>query len=144
MWVPFSPFVPSVYHPCFLLCIDQICVDWVHFFCFVFAFCKICKNWPHFFVRFPSYLLLCPPRFRFLAFEWNGSARSPVSSVRSLSTMGAFSDGLTSTPQPSHTEDFSPRTLTLPLWSFPALLCLSLSPVWSMFTLLAWIYTDPG
>lgn len=72
------------------------------FFCLVFAFCKICKNWLHFFVHFP-YLLLCLPRFRFLAFEWNGSARSPVSSVRSLSTMGAFSAGLTSIPQPFHT-----------------------------------------
>lgn len=73
------------------------------FFCFVFALCKICKNWLHFFVRFPSYLLLCPSRFRFLAFEWNGSARSPGSSIRSLSTMGAFSTGLTSIPQPFHT-----------------------------------------
>lgn len=55
MWAPFSPFVPSVYHPCFLLCIDQICVDWVHFFLFSFCFLQNMQKLAPFLCAFPLF-----------------------------------------------------------------------------------------
>lgn len=55
MWVPFPPFVPSVYHPCFLLCIDQICVDWVHFFLFSFCFLQNMQKLAPFLCAFPLF-----------------------------------------------------------------------------------------
>lgn len=93
--------------PFVFCCVLIISVLIKSFFVVVFVFYKICKSRLDFFVWGlfpPAYLLLCPARFRFLAFEGNGSARSPVNSVRSLSMVGAFRAGLTSISQHSLTQ----------------------------------------
>lgn len=91
---------------CLSLCIDHICIDQV-LFCCCFCFLQNMQESAGFLCLGafpPAYLLLCPARFRFLAFEGNGSARSPVNSVRSLSMVGAFRAGLTSISQHSLTQ----------------------------------------
>lgn len=106
MWILFSPFVPSVHHP-LSFAVYWSYLYWSSPFLLLFLFStKYARvGWISLSGGFsPAYLLLCPARFRFLAFEGNGSARSPVNSVRSLSMVGAFRAGLTSISQHSLTQ----------------------------------------
>lgn len=138
MWVPFPPFVPSVYHPCFLLCIDQICVDWVHFFLFSFCFLQNMQKLAPFLCAFP--LLFAHPdsdswhlsEMALPGLQWapsDPSARWGLSALASLQSLSPFTQRISPlAPWLCHSEVFQL------FFAFSWVLCGSCSLCWPEFT----------